>query len=275
MPTADVLGQLDTLCGEFKRYAELHPWLCLAVPTDPSAPPWLGELVQWYAPQFKDFVRPSGLLDADGQALTATESVGMFRSQTKLWHDKFDECGAPPWVEAPKDARLQAVIEYVYALNDRAAKLLESVIDAVRCPTDVAQDIRNSLRGGYTSRGWVRWLAVSVRPQFLGGGQTPGRYHNYAQVAATALAFLRDQCTAVVTKRQTGGRPPDKTAQRINQRCWELYYRDSLKMARVLCKLTSEFPKETFTRDSVRSRGKRYATNNNLSVKRKSQQKHS
>lgn len=195
--SAALISQIADLQADFQRIAKSDPWVCLAVPPLAVRPPWAGELVHSHAPK----PDPPGLeipslVDGRGRPIPSTASRARFRQQREQWNQEFDLRGPPPWVVPPSNPRWRTVVDHVNVLTDSASRLLGCVLEELgHFPPGLGQDTQELLRQGYASAGWVRWIEYAVPPQRLPGGSCPGRYENYAQVAATALLVLKCAAT--------------------------------------------------------------------------------
>jgi hypothetical protein len=128
-PSADLISQIADLQREFQRLADLHPWVCLAVPPrdGASGPPRLGAPAPYVAPEW-------------GYGVTT-----------------------------PRQERFRAVVDHVEALTGQAGRLLSRVLEGQHAiPADIAHEIREWERKspGY-GWGWVRWLWFAVPIQHV------------------------------------------------------------------------------------------------------------
>lgn len=107
--------------------------------------------------------------------------------------------------------------------------------------------------------------AVPIPDPKVSQGTLPSDHHG-----ATACDPAEPRRGPTTRPAHPGGRPPDPRTQIVQQRCWELYYRDGMKMAVVLVRLSSEFgtraPKD---HSHVRANAKRYAKKNHIPLERK------
>lgn len=228
-------SQIAGLQAEFQHIADLHPWVCLGVPTRGALS--IGELVM----PSKRPPRPlSKILDADGKPLKIPKpsleeqaaycknarafrfvgadgeiepSIEMvakaIQDLEKLHNMDYELYGPPPWVMPPQDSMRGPVVEHVKELTWTASQLLLRVLDgANHIHEDIQQEIRKH-KGVTNEYGWLTWLRCSV---VING--PINRIKNYPQVAATGLMNLREaigpEIPVVRSKEECTARPVDE-----------------------------------------------------------------
>jgi hypothetical protein len=225
--SADLNSEIASLQAEFQGVANLHPWVCLAIPRE--GPVQVGELVWPAAPPPEP---PGKILDGYGRpmifpgpsleeraayckavgAVRFSDEHGRERDASIAEVDKvlrdlertpdelFRLYGPPPWVMLPDSMRLRPIVEHVKAMTWRAGRLLFRVLDGPnRIPDEIRQQIQE-WEGRCPQYGWIHWLRHAVcitGPHY--------RIENYPQVAATALDKL---ATAVLPDCAAQRRPP-------------------------------------------------------------------
>lgn len=213
-PSFDLVSQITELHAQFQRLAELHPWVCIAIPTDVRRPPHFGELV-WPSPPPAPEL--SNILDQDGRRVvhpmpTLLERAAYLKDVGAL--RAFDEHGKerllsldqavtmlrqieapppepPPWVMHPRNMQHRQIVHHVEALTWSARDLLFQVLDTDNQIRPETQEMIREWDKFCPGNGWICWLrhATTITgPAF--------RVENYPQLAATALWELRSRARA-------------------------------------------------------------------------------
>jgi hypothetical protein len=122
---AELVSAITTLKDEFQHVADLHPWVCLAVPRGESQFILVGEAVHLYAETYP----------------------GIYG------------------VATPRDPACRVVADHVEQLTARADRLLIRVLEHAEIPDDLRDDVRGWERLLHHGGGWVRWLWFATRIQ--------------------------------------------------------------------------------------------------------------